>query len=184
MFGGLYLVCVFVDVHRTELIAIEVLPIKSCTFLPEEDGAWTLNLNDEADDGDQREQHQADDRAEDEVEGALDDPVEWVFEWLPVVGEHVETSEVDGAEREMVGCKLSHHVEIVDEVAVAILHEIHDHLCFFLWQAAVDLVGFQQRLVGLCLGILHAVHAVLISQCLLLHVVEFVERAQVRRLGD
>lgn len=88
--SGLNLVGILVDMHGTELIAFENLAVVARALLCEEDGTGTLNLDDEPDDGNQRNQANTYDETEDDVEGALDKPVGGLFQRFAVVSKNVE----------------------------------------------------------------------------------------------
>lgn len=88
--SGLNLVGILVDMHGTELIAFENLAVVARALLREEDGTGTLNLDDEPDDGNQRNQANTYDETEDDVEGALDKPVGGLFQRFAVVSKNVE----------------------------------------------------------------------------------------------
>ena len=74
--GGLQFVGVGVDVHGTELDARERLPVEARSLLLEEERPRALPLDDEGDDGNEREHEDTHNGAYHDVEKPLDEPVE------------------------------------------------------------------------------------------------------------
>ena len=68
---GLQHVGLFVDVHGTELITIEIASVQSGALLHKEKGARALQLDDECYDGQEGDEHQAGKQTHDDVEGTL-----------------------------------------------------------------------------------------------------------------
>ena len=96
--GALNAVGVFVDVHRAELVAIELLAVHARAGLPEEHRAGTLQLYAQGYERHERSQAQQHGQRHCNVERTLYEPVGWHHERVVAVGEHRHPAHVLGLE--------------------------------------------------------------------------------------
>ena len=134
--GGLRRVGILVDVHGAELIAIERLAVQTRASLLEEQRSWALQLDDECDDGEERQHAQADHAAHGNVEGTFHDAVADVGERFCMIGIDRLPHERARVEVQLVFTKLAWQVVEVYHVLVAVLDELDDEVGVVVRQTA------------------------------------------------
>ena len=92
IFGCLRRVRLVVDVHAAELVTPEAGSVQSGPFLSEEHRAWTLQLYAEGNDRDERQEEDAYQGTDDDVEKPFDEFVSHVRQRFHMIGEKVQTA--------------------------------------------------------------------------------------------
>ena len=124
--GGLHQVGILVDVHGAELQTLESLAVQSRSCLTEKDRSRTLNLDDECDDGQEWKQTEADDGADNDVEGAFGGTIAKSRQGLLVIRKYALAQVVQRFQAQLILTKLSRQVVEVNHVLVTILHQAND----------------------------------------------------------
>ena len=124
--GGLHQVGILVDVHGAELQTLESLAVQSRSCLTEKDRSRTLNLDDECDDGQEWKQTEADDGADNDVEGAFGGTIAKSRQGLLVIRKYALAQVVLRFQAQLILTKLSRQVVEVNHVLVTILHQAND----------------------------------------------------------
>lgn len=129
-----------VDVHGAEFIAGERLSVESSPFLFEKDGTGTLSLDDEGNNGDERNQDDAHHEADDDIEGPFDEFVGVLRQRLVAVGEDDLVTKSFGLQIQAEITKHAWDVVEVHHVSVTILHDAHELFRFVMRKAAKYLI--------------------------------------------
>ena len=138
---GLQAVGIDVDMHGAELQAEEAPAAKACALLTEEDGAGTLELDDQGDEGREGQQQEQHEEGEKDVEETLDETVGGQLQRVDVVG--VADGLADLLDLQAVAEGLGTHGDEVevDDMAVAEAHDALDVIALGPGEGAVKLVG-------------------------------------------
>ena len=137
---GLHRIGILVDMHRTELQAGEGLAIDARALLAEEDGTTALKLNAERNDGDQRQEQNANHEREENVERALHNLVTDAAQRFVVVGENLNVTEHLGFHVQSVGTEMTGQIVEMNQAVVAEAHDVDDLLRAVVRQTAEQVV--------------------------------------------
>ena len=126
--------------HRPELQTGERFSIMAGAVLLEEDGSWALALDAPCNDGDERQEDDAHGKTHHDVEGALDELVEWLGQRLIMVGEHHCLAQLLGLKVEEKVARHSRNIEEMDNIFVAKFHKFYNLFMFIVRKAAKQLI--------------------------------------------
>ena len=136
--GGLHQVGILIDMHRAELVAIEVAAVDACSGLFEEDGPGTLDVNGQGDEGNKRQEAQQHARGDHDVKRTLDKLVAGQHERLVVIGKHGRLAHQLLLERMAKHGSKGRHIIEVYRVVVAIAHQLADKRQLAHGQSAIE----------------------------------------------
>lgn len=143
--GGLQFVGIAVDVHGTELVAVEIMAVNPRSPLLKKDGSGALHFDSYVDEWEKECSDEKAQYRDDDVEETFYCFVEWVFEGTCVGGEQLLRVEHDGLEGKVL-VSWWNIVEL-NEAAVAHVHGSDNCFTLFARDAEVDFVT-KTELVG------------------------------------
>ena len=126
--------------HRTELQAHEGITVQTRSSLTEEDRTRTLNLDNQCDDWDERQETEADYTTHGNIEGTLENTVRDRRQRLTMVRVNRLTHKVLGIQMQLIFAEQTRQIIEVHHVLVTETHDLHNLVRFLMRQAAENLI--------------------------------------------
>ena len=126
--------------HRTELQAHEGITVQTRSSLTEEDRTRTLNLDNQCDDWNERQETEADHTTHGNIEGTLENTVRDRRQRLKMVRVNRLTHKVMRIQMQLIFAEQTRQIIEMHHVLVTETHDLHNQVRFLMRQAAENLI--------------------------------------------